>query len=60
MKKTHTRVGRGNHIEVVEKEHTEVEQPCGGGEKDHTEVVEKTTQRWREKTTTGWRKTSLV
>ena len=43
MKKTHTIVARGNHTEVVEKENTEVEQPHGGGRKDHTEMVESVT-----------------
>ena len=43
MKKSHTIVARGNHTEVVEKENTEVEQPHGGGRKDHTEMVESVT-----------------
>ena len=55
MKKTLTIVGRGNHTEVVEKENTEVEQPHGGGGKDHTEMVESTTQGWRERPLLRWR-----
>ena len=51
MKKTFTIVGRGNHTEVVEKENTEVEQPHGGGGKDHMEMVESTTRVERKTTT---------
>ena len=51
MKKTLTIVGRGNHTKVVEKENIEVEQPHGGGGKDHTKMVESTTRVERKTTT---------